>query len=117
MLLAFSQLLFAHYRSTNPSKEFTHRQAALDVFALLDEMGVRNFKAMGISSGGMTLLHMATSQPERVEAMVLIGAAHYFPEENREWARTQAPESMTEERWALMRQRHSYGESQISSPC
>lgn len=38
---------------------------------------------MGTSSGGMTLLHMATSQPSRVEAMVFAGATHYFPAEAR----------------------------------
>lgn len=48
--------LRGHGRSTNPSKEFTHRQSALDVYALLDELGVHRFRSMGISSGGMTLL-------------------------------------------------------------
>jgi pimeloyl-ACP methyl ester carboxylesterase len=66
--------LRGHGRSTNPSNQFTHRQAALDVFALLDQLGIDTFKAVGASSGGMTLIHMATQQPARVEAMVLIGA-------------------------------------------
>jgi uncharacterized protein (TIGR02246 family) len=75
--------LRGHGRSTNSSGAFTHRQAAADVFALLDRLGVGRFRAMGISTGGMTLLHMATQQPSRVEAMVLIGATHYFPEQAR----------------------------------
>ena len=75
--------LRGHGRSTNPSGAFTHRQSALDVYALLDQLGVKRFKAMGISTGGMTLLHMATQQRDRVEAMVLIGATSYFPEEAR----------------------------------
>ena len=45
--------------------------------------GYRN-SSQGISTGGMTLLHMATMQPERVEAMVLIGATSYFPEQARQ---------------------------------
>jgi pimeloyl-ACP methyl ester carboxylesterase len=104
--------LRGHGRSTNPSKEFTHRQAARDVFALLDELDIHSFKAMGISTGGMTLLHMATSKPERVEAMVLIGAASYFPEQARKAMLRQNPESMSEERWALMRRRH-FSDEQI----
>jgi pimeloyl-ACP methyl ester carboxylesterase len=72
--------LRGHGRSTNPTKQFTHKQSALDVFALLDALGIEQFKAMGISSGGMTLIHIATQQPARVEAMVLIGATSYFPE-------------------------------------
>jgi len=75
--------LRGHGRSTNPSGVFTHRQAAEDVFALLDKLGVTRFKAVGVSTGGMTLLHMATRQPSRVEAMTLVGATHYFPQEAR----------------------------------
>ena len=71
--------LRGHGRTTNPTGRFTHRQAAQDVFALLDQLGVQRFKAMGISTGGMTLLHMATQQRDRIEAMVLIGATTYFP--------------------------------------
>jgi pimeloyl-ACP methyl ester carboxylesterase len=52
--------LRGHGRSTNPAKTFTHRQCALDVFALLDHLRIRRVRAAGISTGGMTLLHMAT---------------------------------------------------------
>ena len=102
-----------HGRSTNPSNEFTHKQAALDVFALLDHLAVDEFKAMGISSGGMALLHMATMQPSRVEAMVLIGAASYLPEEDRAFMRALDPDAQPEEAWARMRQEHVYGDDQI----
>src|SRR5579863_6918855 len=63
--------LRGHGRSTNPTNAFTHRQSALDVYALLDHLSVHQFRAMGISTGGMTLIHMATQQPSRVEGMVL----------------------------------------------
>lgn len=76
--------LRGHGRSTNPSGKFTHRQAAFDVFALLDHLDIKRFKAMGYSSGGMTLIHMATQQPNRVEAMILISATSYFPKSFRE---------------------------------
>jgi len=69
-----------HGRSTNSAGTFTHRQSAIDVYALLDQLGVKRFKAMGINTGGMTLLHMATQQRDRIDAMVLIGATSYFPE-------------------------------------
>jgi pimeloyl-ACP methyl ester carboxylesterase len=82
-------------RSTNPTGAFTHRQAAQDIFVLLDHLGIHRFKAMGISSGGMTLLHMATQQPGRVEAMVLVGATTQFPEQARAIMRRSAPDSLS----------------------
>jgi pimeloyl-ACP methyl ester carboxylesterase len=107
--------LRGHGRSTNPGNEFTHRQSALDVAALLDRLGIDRFKAMGISTGGMTLLHMATREPARVEAMVLIGATIYFPESARDIMRGATLESRTEEDWKRMRERHLLGDEQIKA--
>ena len=75
--------LRGHGHSTNPESTFTHRKAARDVFLLLEKLGVGHFSAMGMSSGGMTLLHMATSQPERIDSMVLISATSHFPDQAR----------------------------------
>src|SRR6185503_16397839 len=47
--------LRGHGKSTNPSKEFTFRQSALDVFALLNHLGIERFKAIGLSLGAKTL--------------------------------------------------------------
>ena len=105
--------LRGHGRSTNPTKQFTHRQSALDVFALLDALGITQFKAMGISTGGMTLIHMATHQPSRVDAMVLIGATIYFPEQARAIMRTATVESLTPDVYDRRRQIHKRGEEQI----
>jgi pimeloyl-ACP methyl ester carboxylesterase len=105
--------LRGHGRSTNPAGRFTHRQSALDVFALLDQLGVDHFKAMGLSTGGMTLLHMATQQPSRVEAMVLIGATSYFPEQARAIMRGISPDSVTAHPWDVLRQCAKRGTSQI----
>ena len=105
--------LRGHGSSTNPTGEFTHRQSARDVYALLDSLGVKQFRAMGISTGGMTLLHMATTQGERVEAMVLIGATTYFPEQARAIMRKSTPESITEAQRARLRQIHKHGDEQI----
>jgi pimeloyl-ACP methyl ester carboxylesterase len=102
-----------HGRSTNPGGTFTHRQSARDMFALLDALGIRSVKAMGISSGGMTLLHMATQQPDRIEAMALIGATIYFPEQARAVMRKTDPDNIPPaalERW---RKQHVRGDEQI----
>ncbi len=104
--------LRGHGRSTNPTRQFTHRQSALDIFALMDLLKIDTFKATGVSSGGMTLLHMATQQSARVEAMVLIGTPSYIPEQaramnlqSRDW----------DWDWDQLRRDHVYGDEQIQA--
>ena len=107
--------LRGHGRSTNPSDEFTHRQSARDIFALLDRLAIRRVRGMGISTGGMTLLHMATRDPARIEAMILIGATIYFPEPARAIMRRSTVESLTPDDFGRMRRIHKHGDEQIRS--
>ncbi|HLN98741.1 MAG TPA: alpha/beta hydrolase [Pyrinomonadaceae bacterium] len=105
--------LRGHGRSTNSSPEFTFQQAALDVYALLDQLGVKQFKAVGVSMGAKTLLHMATQQITRIEAMVLVSAAPYFPEQARVIMRQASVMTHTEAEWRQMREWHKRGDEQI----
>ena len=105
--------LRGHGKTTNPSMAFTFRQSALDVFALLDHLGIERFKAIGMSMGAKTLLHMATVQPSRVEAMVLVSATPYFPEQARSLMREMSPDNRTDAEWQQMRQWHKQGDEQI----
>ena len=79
--------LRGHGWSTNPSGEFTMRQSAEDIRALLDVLRIDRVRAMGISAGGMTLLHLATKYPERVDSMVVIGATSHFHQQARDLLR------------------------------
>jgi pimeloyl-ACP methyl ester carboxylesterase len=105
--------LRGHGRSTNPSRIFTFRQCARDMFALLDHVGVERIKAIGLSAGAKTLLHMATEQPGRVEAMVLVSATPYFPAPARAAMAQLTVESFSDAEWATHRQRHVHGDDQI----
>jgi pimeloyl-ACP methyl ester carboxylesterase len=105
--------LRGHGWSTNPSNEFTHRQCALDVFALMDKLGIGRFKAIGHSSGGNTLVHMATQQPERIDAMILMDSAIYLPEETRVIFRHIAARYLSTGAWEPLRQYHKHGDDQI----
>src|SRR6266446_1872208 len=102
-----------HGRSTNPSNRFTFKQVALDVFDLLDHLGIERFKAIGLSLGAKTLLHMATQQPARVEAMVLVSATPYFPDQARAIMEQLSPDNRTDAEWEQMRQWHKHGDEQI----
>lgn len=102
-----------HGRTTNPSQRFTFRQLAQDVLALLDHLGIERFKAIGMSLGAKTLLHISTAEPNRVEAMVLVSATPYFPIEARAAMGAMTPETRTDEEWKQMREWHRQGDEQI----
>jgi pimeloyl-ACP methyl ester carboxylesterase len=76
-----------HRRSTSPAGRLTHRQAASDLRALVDHLGIDRFKAVGVSFGGNILLHLATA-PFTVD-------------------------SRTDDDWREMRERHLQGDEQI----
>jgi len=105
--------LRGHGRSTNPSNEFTFRQSAKDMLALLDVVGVERAKAIGMSAGAKALLHMATQQPYRLEAMVLVSATPYFPIQARAAMAQLTVETFSDAEWARQRERHVHGDEQI----
>jgi pimeloyl-ACP methyl ester carboxylesterase len=105
--------LRGHGYSTNPENTFTHREAAGDVLLLLDKLGIGRFSAMGMSSGGMALLHMATSQPKRIGAMVLISATSHFPDQARAIFRGASFERMPEQVQEMYRECAKRGDVQV----
>jgi pimeloyl-ACP methyl ester carboxylesterase len=107
--------LRGHGRSTNPPGVFTFRQAALDLLALLDQLGVSRVKAIGLSGGGIALLHMATLQPSRVESMILVSAPPRFPPEAKAIQARFTGEKFSEAERTAMRGWHVRGEAQIQS--
>lgn len=107
--------LRGHGQTLNPGGDFTFRQVALDTLALLDHLGVSRVKAIGMSLGANTLLHMATQQPERMEAMVLVSTTPYFPAEARAIMGQFSFDAMPETERAIQRERHSGGDAQIQS--
>jgi pimeloyl-ACP methyl ester carboxylesterase len=52
---------------------------------------------MGMSTGGMVLLHMATNQPSRIDSMVLISATSHFPDHARAIMRRVSFDTMPQE--------------------
>jgi len=56
---------------------------------------------------------MATSQPDRLEAMVIVSATTHFPEQARAIMRQFTIDSLTEADWQQQRQRHKHGDDQI----
>ena len=106
-----------HGRSTNPEGTFTHRACAADLSALLDGLGIGRVRAIGMSLGGNTLLHLATGARDRggprIDAMVLVSATLYYPASARAIMRMAAPENQPSEQWQAMLARHHHGDEQI----
>lgn len=105
-----------HGRSSNPARTISHRQCADDMLALLDHLGIKSCRAIGLSMGGNILLHMATQQPERIDAMVLVSATMYFPEQARRiMEQVPAAADWSPDEWEAMRKRHKLGDDQIAA--
>jgi len=105
--------LRGHGRSENPSGRYTHRESAIDILNLLDYIGIDRFQAIGLATGAMSLLHVATLQPERVASMVLLSGTPYFPENAR--AILRSIYEFGPEITQLLKQLHPRGEEQIQS--
>lgn len=106
--------LRGHGRSGILSKPFRHEEAATDLFALLDYLGFRTCKGVGISAGGNVFLSMATKQPDRITAMVLVSATPYFPAQARS-IMSQYGDNLPEEQLEILRRRHPGGDEQIKA--
>ena len=102
-----------HGRSPNPRGNFKFADVARDVFALLDQLKIDRVKAIGMSAGANTLLHMATQQPDRIAAFIHVSGTPRFPDQARLIMRTMTEESRSPAEWAEMRGRHQLGDDQI----
>jgi pimeloyl-ACP methyl ester carboxylesterase len=105
--------LRGHGASTNPSGNFSFREAAHDVLGLLNHLGIPQVKAIGVSGGGIALLHMATAVPGSIASMIIVSAPPYFPAQARAIQRQFSESMIGEAELASMRQRHRGGEPQL----
>ena len=79
--------LRGHGWSTGAASSFTTLNASEDIAALLNSLGLRRVPAIGVSAGGMVLLHLATREPDRISSMVLVSTAQRIPDQTRAFAR------------------------------
>jgi pimeloyl-ACP methyl ester carboxylesterase len=98
--------LRGHGRSTGTEPTYSFKQSAVDMFSLLDHLQIDRVKVIGLSGGGITALHMATSQPARVSAMVVISAPPRFPEQAKTIQRTFSEAMLPDAERVRMRERH-----------
>lgn len=104
-----------HGRTKSPSGGFTFRRCALDVLTLLDRLEIERVRAVGMSLGAKTLLHVATLAPARVDRMILVSPTPRFPDATRALFRGAAAAAHSPEEWAAMRAQHVHGDEQIAA--
>ena len=69
-----------HGGSPAPPGPYSIEDLALDVVALLDDHEVARAHVVGLSLGGMVAQLIAARQPQRVDRLVLLCTAAYYPE-------------------------------------
>jgi pimeloyl-ACP methyl ester carboxylesterase len=107
--------LRGHGGSTNPEGEWSTFKFADDIFALLDHLEIDRFKAVGASAGAMTLLRMATRQPDRIERLIVIGVGTFIPAECRAILAPTNIDDLSDAAWDRLRARHPQGDEQIEA--
>ncbi len=83
------------------------------MLALLDHLEIEEVRAVGHSSGAMTLIHAATLEPARFRSLVLLGGTPYSPETNRSRQRATTLDGFTPDELAKLRRWHPGGDEQI----
>jgi len=81
----------------------------------LDGLGVGQVRGIGLSAGTIVLMHMAEQQPDRMEAMVLMGGAHRFPAKSRDNVRGWYWENSTVEDQERFLRQHPGGVAQAQA--
>ena len=108
--------LRGHGQSTSPAEGFTFRACADDVRKLLEHLNLERTKAIGMSLGAKTLLHLATAHSRLIDAMVLVSGTPRFPDPLRVAARqfTRAAfAKLSSAEIETLRARHVHGDEQI----
>ncbi|MEM6428872.1 MAG: alpha/beta hydrolase [Deinococcota bacterium] len=105
--------LRGHGHSDAPLDDFSFKQCAQDVIALLDWLDIKTVSAIGLSGGAQTLLHIATMQPKRIDKLVLVSTGHYFPQQARQAMASLTFDAIPPDELAQMRKRHAKGDAQI----
>lgn len=107
--------LRGHGASPNPSARFQFRDCARDLEALLHGLKRHRIKAIGVSGGGIALLHLAKRAPDLLDSMVLVSVPPHFPAQARAIQRSASEHALPPSELELMLARHQRGAAQIAT--
>ena len=104
--------LRGHGKSTPIQSDFSIKKASDDVLVLLDHLEIETAKAIGLSYGALALLELASSNPDRIQSMVVIGASHNYngaDNTQQSFSYDNLPKAFIAE----LKKTHQHGEKQI----
>ena len=68
--------LLGHGESAKPAGSYTLQQMTGQIAALMDHLGLQRCALAGFSLGGLIVQAFALAYPQRVNALVILNAAH-----------------------------------------
>jgi len=105
--------LRGHGWSTDPATSFSTLRSSDDISALLNSLGLRSVRAIGLSMGGMVLLHLASREPDRISSMVLVSSASQLPDQARAISRGTTMQTLSGVAGDMWRSCAVHGEEQM----
>ncbi len=108
--------LRGHGKTSQLTNDFSINKSAKDILELIDYLQLKKVNAIGLSFGGLILLELANSNPERIQAMILIGASHnYNGGENNDGENAFSYETLPKQFVDELKKNHHHGEDQIKA--
>ncbi len=108
--------LRGHGRTSRVTSDFTIEKSSKDILELLDYLKLKKIRAIGLSYGGLTLLELANSNPEKIESMILIGTSPvYNGGENTKGDSAFSYENLPAEFIEELNEIHHHGENPIKA--
>ena len=101
-----------HGYSTNEKDAYTNIDAASDMVAVMDAIGVDSVDAVGFSAGAMAVLNMAVSFPERLKSIAVIGGFTQISDNSIKLFKSFHPDSVSASMLSGIASNHERGEAQ-----
>jgi pimeloyl-ACP methyl ester carboxylesterase len=85
---------------------FSHKKAAQYILGLLAQLKIDSIHVMGLSSGAMITLHLATLKPQLTKKIIIDAGQVYFSSTTRKVIATQDPKTLPKDRIEGMMKAH-----------
>ncbi len=107
--------LRGHGKTSPLTTDFSIQKSAEDILELLNQLKIEKTNAIGLSFGGLVLLELANSYPEKIQTMILIGAASNYDGSKVSSEKTLSFKNLPKQYAEELKKTHYHGEDQINA--